>query len=126
MSTHTFFAYLAVAILAGLAVFQAMLAAGRPLGRFAWGGQHDVLPQNLRTGSLVSILLYAVFAVIILERARLLSLGFSTPSFAIWALAIYFTLGVFMNAISRSKPERNVMTPVALLLAACCYALATG
>lgn len=31
-----------------------------------------------------------------------------------------------MNAISRSKPERNMMTPVALLLAACCYALAAG
>lgn len=83
MSTHTFFAYLAVVILAGLAVFQVLLAAGRPLGRFAWGGQHDVLPPNLRTGSLVSILLYAVFAVIILERLgcyRLASAFRTSPS----------------------------------------------
>lgn len=122
----TFFAYLALCILAGLAVFQAALIAGQPLGRFAWGGQHDVLPQNLRVGSLLSILLYALFAVVILDRAGLLSLGVSIPGFAIWVLAGYFTLGVLMNAISRSKPERNVMTPVALLLAACCYALAAG
>ncbi|MCW5874525.1 MAG: hypothetical protein KIS88_07765 [Anaerolineales bacterium] len=123
MTTDTFFAYLAVAILAGLTIFQTLLIAGRPLGRFAWGGQHDVLPSNLRTGSLISIVLYVVFAVIILERAGLISLSF-IPGFAIWVLAAYFTLGVLMNAISRSKPERNIMTPVALLLAACCYALA--
>lgn len=120
----SFFAYLAVLILAALAVFQAALLAGQPLGRFAWGGQHEVLPQNLRVGSGISIVLYAIFAIVILNKAGLLPLGFSIPGFAIWVLAGYFTLGVLMNAISRSKPERNVMTPVALLLAVCCYAIA--
>ena len=36
-------------LMAALAVFQAALIAGAPLGRFAWGGQHDVLPAKLRT-----------------------------------------------------------------------------
>jgi hypothetical protein len=119
-----FFSYLAVLILAGLTVFQLLLIAGRPLGRFAWGGQHEVLPNNLRIGSMVSIVLYAVFAVIILERAGLITLGYAMPGFAIWVLAGYSTLGILMNAISRSKPERNVMTPVSMLLAVACYALA--
>lgn len=35
----------------------------------------------------------------------------------IWVLAVYFAVGVVMNGISRSKPERNLMTPVALVLA---------
>jgi hypothetical protein len=83
-----------------------------------------VLPNNLRIGSIVSIVLYAVFAVIILERAGLITLGYARPGFAIWVLAGYSTLGTLMNAISRSRPERNVMTPVSLLLAVACYALA--
>lgn len=36
---------------------------------------------------------------------------------AMWVLTAYFTLGVVLNGISRSKPERLVMAPVALLLA---------
>lgn len=36
---------------------------------------------------------------------------------AVWVLAEYFALGVLMNGISRSKPERLVMTPTALALA---------
>jgi hypothetical protein len=33
---------------------------------------------------------------------------------AIWVLTAYFALGIGMNAISRSRPERMVMTPVVL------------
>jgi hypothetical protein len=116
------FAYIALATLAALGAFQILLIAGQPLGRFAWGGQHDVLPTNLRIGSIFSIMLYILFATVIADRGGLLSVGF--PDYAIWALAVYSTLGVLMNAISRSKPERNVMTPVALLLAVACFALA--
>jgi hypothetical protein len=118
----TLFAYIALATLAALGAFQILLIAGQPLGRFAWGGQHDVLPTNLRIGSIFSIMLYILFATVIADRGGLLSVGF--PDYAIWALAVYSTLGVLMNAISRSKPERNVMTPVALLLAVACFALA--
>jgi hypothetical protein len=34
-----------------------------------------------------------------------------------WVLAAYFALGVVMNGISRSLPERLTMTPTALTLA---------
>ena len=116
---------LAVVVLAGLAVFQALLIAGQPLGRFAWGGQHTVLPTGLRVGSAVSIALYAGFAVLILSAAGALAVlpaGF--VDVAIWVLAGYFVLGIGLNAISRSRPERLVMTPVVLLLAAVCLVLA--
>jgi hypothetical protein len=108
-------------------VFQGLLAAGLPLGRFAWGGQNDVLPANLRIGSVVSIALYAVFAVLILQAAGCLTLlpaGF--VAVAIWVLAGYFVLGIVLNAISRSRPERLVMTPVTVLLAAACLTLAVN
>jgi hypothetical protein len=43
-----------------------------------------------------------------------------------WILTAYFTLGVLMNGISRSKPERLVMAPVALLLALLFLCLSLG
>ena len=106
-------------LLGGLALFQLALAAGAPLGRFAWGGGHQRLPARLRLGSLLAIAIYAVFAVIVLERARLISL-LPYPSIAgigIWIVIAYLAIGVVMNAISRSKPERYAMTPLALALA---------
>ena len=118
-------AVVALVLLAALAVFQGLLVAGAPLGRFAWGGQHEVLPTNLRIGSVVSIALYAAFAVLILQAAGALSLlpeGF--VGVAIWVLTGYLALGIAMNAISRSRPERLVMTPVVALLAGACLVLA--
>lgn len=118
----------ACAVLAGLAVFQAALLTGAPLGRFAWGGQHNVLPTGLRVGSAVSIALYAAFGYAALANANIVPpLGNETLTSVIaWVLTGYFVLGVLMNAISRSKPERTVMTPVALSLAIAYLVLAVN
>lgn len=108
----------ACTVLAALAVFQGVLIAGVPIGRFAWGGQHDVLPPRFRVGSAISIVLYVVFATVILERAGILTaFGAAFVQVAGWVLFAYFVLGVVMNGISRSHPERNLMAPVSLLLA---------
>jgi hypothetical protein len=118
----------ACTILAALAVFQAALIAAAPIGRFAWGGQHTVLPPRLRIGSGVSIVLYAAFALVILERAGLATIV-GSPGFvqvACWVLFGYFTLGIVMNGISRSKPERNTMAPVSLVLAVLVLVVALG
>jgi hypothetical protein len=116
----------ACAALAGLAAFQAALISGAPLGRLAWGGQYDVLPARLKVGSAVSIVLYAVFGYVALAKADIVPPlgGDSVISTATWVLTGYFALGVLMNALSRSKPERAVMTPAALFLAAAYLVLA--
>ena len=64
-------AIVSCSVLLLLAIFQILLIFGAPLGRFAWGGAHTVLPVNLRVGSFVSIILYAAFAQIILAKAGL-------------------------------------------------------
>lgn len=112
-------AILVCVILGGLTIFQLALVAGMPWGRFAWGGQHDVLPPKLRIGSVVSVALYVVFGYAALAKASVVPTMVSETftSVSVWVLTAYFALGVAMNAISRSKPERLVMTPVALLLA---------
>ncbi len=120
MTLHQLAAIVACAVLAGLTVFQAALIAGAPIGRMAWGGQHDVLPAKLRIGSAVSIALYVLFAYVALAKAGLAPplVNETFTSVSAWVLTAYFALGVVMNGISRSKPERLVMTPTALLLAA--------
>jgi hypothetical protein len=120
MTLHQLAAIVACAVLAALTVFQAALISGAPLGRFAWGGQHDVLPNKLRIGSAVSIALYVLFAYVALAKAGLAPplLNETFTSVSSCVLTAYFALGVVMNGISRSKPERLVMTPTALLLAA--------
>lgn len=114
------------ALLGGLTLFQLALAAGAPLGRFAWGGGHERLPTRLRIGSLVAIVIYAAFAAIVLERGGLVRLlpYAEIANIGIWGVIAYLALGVAMNAISRSKPERYTMTPLALALCALALAVA--
>lgn len=117
------FALALTVILAALAVFQLALAAGAPLGRFAWGGEHRVLPPRLRVGSLVSVLVYAVIAVI--AWLRIVAPG-PFVSVAMWVVFAFFCLGVLMNAVSRSVRERAVMVPASIVLAGLSALIALG
>lgn len=127
MSSPQVAALVACLILAGLAVLQGALMLGAPAGRFAWGGQHRVLSRHLRIGCAVSIALYALFGAILLGRAGLLDLLDGPLSgIGAWVLFAYFSVGILMNAISRSQPERYTMTPVAAVLAVCALLVAAG
>jgi hypothetical protein len=105
-------------LMAGLAIFQLALVLGAPLGHFAWGGQNRVLPTGFRVGSGIAIGLYGVFSAVLLMRAGLVpawpDAGWVSP--LTWAVVAYLGLGVVVNAISRSLPERLVMTPLVALL----------
>ena len=115
-------------ILAAVAVFQIALIAGAPLGHLAWGGQDRVLPPQKRWGSVVSVVLYAAFALLGLERAGVIDLlptgADAIVHVAMWVVAGYLALGILLNLASRSKPERYVMTPVVTVLAALGFVLA--
>lgn len=112
-------ATLACALLTGLTIFQVALIAGAPFGRIAWGGKYPVLPANLRIGSAVSIGVYAFFAYAALAKAAVVPhlVNESFTSITMWVMTAYFTLGVVMNVVSRSRPERLIMTPAAAALA---------
>lgn len=113
-------------ILTILAIFQIALVFGAPIGHFAWGGQHRVLPQKLRIGSLFSIAIYIGIAACILSKSgvyQVIPQGL-VLDILVWTIFAYFLLGTFMNAASRSKPERYAMTPTALVLAVCVFFVA--
>jgi hypothetical protein len=114
-------------ILAALAIFQFALVLGAPIGRFAWGGQHRVLPARLRVGSAVSIVIYAFIAALALDRAGLVDVVPDPVStVGMWIVFAYFVLGIPLNAISRSRPERFTMTPVVTVLALLSLVVALG
>lgn len=120
-------AWIVVAVLALLAVFQIALALGAPWGAFAWGGQTKVLPTSLRVGSAGAVLLYAVIAVVVLDRAGEIDvLSDAAASIGAWVVFGFSAVGVLVNAVSRSKPERYTMTPVCLVLAVASFVVATG
>jgi hypothetical protein len=116
-------AVLATLVLAAISVVQVAAATGRPVGRFVWGGQHEVLPHRLRLGSAASVVLYAVMACALIVRAtgREGALGVVA-----WVLVGYFTLGIAVNAASRSRSERRAMTPACAVLAGCSFLVALG
>ena len=112
-------AILAVLILFGLAIFQLLLIFGKPWGEYAWGGQNKVLPAKLRVASAVPILLYVIFAVVILAWAGVIATNASRARLytGMWILTVYFVAGVLLNLATRSKKERKVMVPVTATLA---------
>lgn len=109
-------------VLCFLAVVQVALACGAPWGHLAWGGAHRVLHRRLRIGSVVALGIYAGMATIVWLRA-----GDKPPRFVVvacWAVFGYLCLATALNAISRSRPERLVMTPATVVLAAASFIVA--
>jgi hypothetical protein len=81
----------------------------------------------LRVGSVASIAIYAAIALIMLDRAGAIDvLPDSVAVVCAWVVFGYFCLGIVLNAISRSKPERYVMTPVVVVLAVLSLLVALG
>lgn len=117
----------ALALLAAVSVLQVLVAFGLPLGHFVWGGAHRVLPRRFRIGSAISVLVYAGFAALLLSRSGVLPGGDSTIVVVLtWVLFGYFTFGVLLNGISRSRAERFTMTPMCAVLAVTTLIIALG
>jgi hypothetical protein len=73
------------------------------------------------------VLIYALIAVIAWDRVRAIEVlpdAFSVV--AMWVVFAYFALGILLNAISRSRPERFTMVPVTIVLAVLSFFIALG
>ncbi len=122
------YASIAAVLLAAIAVLYILLIAGLPYGEFAMGGQYKTVPNKKKPVYVVSLLFQAVAIVVVLQMAYALPLmlPYNVTRIVCFVFAAYFTLGIFMNAISKSKKERAVMTPVSAVIAACFWIIALG
>jgi len=120
---------IAVMLLAVVIVFQLALALGAPLGKAAWGGQHEgVLPTRLRIASAVAaFLIYPLIIVAILGSAGFIEGDLLPVSEGplMWAFGGLFTLGGIANLVSRSKLERG-WAVVSIAIAICCAVIASA
>lgn len=117
------------AILFGVIVLlYVALLLGMPLGEYAMGGKHKVIPKRNRMVFAVSILIQLYGIVALLQAGSVVDAGLSTgvAKVSCYIFAVYLTLNVFMNAFSRSTKERWVMTPLSAIVAVCYWIVASG
>lgn len=119
MTARNIAATIATVVLVLLMCYQVLLALGAPVGKAAWGGEHRVLPTNLRWASAAAVLILALAAWMVLARAGIVAPGADVLGIRIltWVFAAYFTLNVVMNLLSKSPLEKAIMTPASAILA---------
>ena len=120
-----------VAILAAigftaLAIFQAALALGAPLGLAAWGGVDAKLRRGQRIASALSTAIFVLATLVILRRSGL-RVSLVPFAFARWATIVLvgiMALSAIANIASKSRWERYLWAPTALALATFCLVVA--
>ncbi len=112
-----------------VALFQLALVLGAPMGEYAFGGQNaGKLPTRLRISSAFSFVLLLAIAGHYFAQAGVfhqLAPG-AINTVANWCLVGFFVVGLVMNAISRSKKERQMWVPVLLLSVVLAVIVALG
>jgi hypothetical protein len=111
-----------------IAMFQAALAFGAPLGRAAWGGTRSHLPPGLRIASGVAVVFWSLAAAVVLSRSGVAAtfLPDAVARWGTWILVVVSAVGAVMNAASSSPWERYLWAPLALVLAVLCFFVARG
>lgn len=104
---------IAAILLLGVVAFQAALALGAPWGAATQGGANEgVLPDLLRVGSVVTLIVYAALAVVA---------GTSLASATVRRRVLYVAAAVMvvatmLNIASPSLVERIIWAPVTIAL----------
>lgn len=102
-------------------ILSVLLICGLPLGELTMGGQYKVYPGKLRIVLVVQLILQVFFVITILQAGGVMPLWFSYKSTKIVCIvmAVYLSLNVVLNFISKSKKEKYVITPLSLMTAIC-------
>jgi len=116
-------AIIAVVLFTGMSIFQLLLVLGLPFGRLAYSGKYEKLPSKMKIISLVGIVIFVFATLSVLERAGIITIfnNLMLVTVFIWIIAVYLAINTLMNAISKSKWEKLIMTPISLTLAVCCF-----
>jgi hypothetical protein len=114
-------------LITGVAIFQAALALGLPLGEATFGGSaptvDGVLSSGFRLVAIVNAIILLMFAWIIITRARLTSsgiLGDRVVYWATWGIVAFLILNSLGNLFAPHPVERYAMGAATMLLVALC------
>jgi len=115
------------AVLAAVVViFQVALALGAPWGEMSMGGRYPgTYPPAMRGVAVVSALIVAFMAVVVLSRAGLAFPGYAQiAEWAIWLVVAYSGVGLVMNLATPSKKERAIWAPIVAVMLVCSVVVA--
>ena len=107
---------------ASLAVFEAALAAGAPLGDAAWGGSAAHLTTGQRVASAATAALWLVAIAVV--KGRDAGVAARRYRWGTWGLAALLGVSALVNVASESAWESYLLAPVALVLAGLCGVVA--
>ena len=104
-------------------ILSVLIICGLPLGELTMGGQYKVYPKKMKIVLIAQLLIQVFFVIIILQAGGFMPLWFSykITKIVCIVMAVYLSLNVVMNFISKSKKEKYIMTPLSLLTAICIY-----
>lgn len=122
------FSIIGTCALAVVIVLSVLIICGLPLGEFTMGGKYMVYPVNLKFILVSQLVVQIFFVIILLQMGGFVGLWFSAKVTKIIGivLAVYLSLNTFINAFSKSKKERFVMTPLSTITAVCFWVAALG
>jgi hypothetical protein len=110
------------------AALQVLLAFGVLPITMAWGGSQPVLTLQLRSASLIAVVVLALSAYVIRRRAGLVPKA--VPSMPIkvlaWVIAVYLVLNTAGNFASASAGETMLFGPISLISALACLLVAAS
>lgn len=111
-----------------IAILYITLVLGLPYGEFAMGGKYTVMPKAMRVMCAISVFVQIFAMIILLQTGNVLTTKIpdNVAKIGCYVFAIYLVLNTIMNAISKSKKEKYIMTPLAAITAICFFVTAIG
>ena len=104
---------IAAILLLGVVAFQAALAAGAPWGVATQGGGNEgVLPDTLRIGSVITLVLYALLAAV----AGTSLIPAAARRRILYAATAVMVVATMLNIASPSFIERIIWAPITIVL----------
>ena len=98
--------------------FQLALAAGAPWGEYAMGGRiTGRFPPPMRVAAVMQAVLLGVLALVVLDKGGIVALGWTAAlPWLPWVPVVVSLLSAAMNAATRSRVERGLWLPVAVVM----------
>ncbi|TGM85503.1 hypothetical protein [Leptospira licerasiae] len=106
-------------------IFHTIIISGAVPFSIVWGGRLETWDQMIVFES-ISILLNFFFLIVIALDSKYIKLPIPVRivRVAIWIMFAVFSLNTLGNIFSLNSTETTVFTPVTLVIALCCFALA--
>ncbi len=112
---------ISIALIAVVILFQLALAFGVPWGNLAMGGKYPgKFPPVMRVAALVQIVILTIIGVVISVRGGIIfPEWFFLADKIIWGVVVFNVIGLVANLATRSKWERIIWAPIAVVLLVC-------